>query len=290
MYTNLNYEAHGIDPDADFYELAKLAAANGIGGIDMPMGAFSGLAEAKEAGYFLAGLGLSWGLVPTPCDMYDESLTEKDFVRALLALEGIAQRAAAAGCTRAYNHIWPGSNTLPYSRHYRWVYKRARQVAGIFRDAGIHYGLECVGPRTLAGSYRHPFFNNYLGIIGFADDLDCNVGLVFDTFHWYCMGAHRDDLTYFLAHVDRVVNLHVNDAIPGRAHEEQMDLERGMPMEHGVINAAEITRMFLRAGYTGPLMSEPLNPWMERLQGMPTAEAVKTVGKQYKGFLHKVGL
>lgn len=288
MFTNINLGACGIEK-AEFKELARLAAKYGIEGIDVPAGAFSSVQEAKEAGYYMASLGLQWGLVPTPSELYSEEYTEEQFVETAKEIEGIAQRAAAAGCTRAYNHIWPGSNTMEYDKHYEWIHRRVSTVAKIFYDNGIQYALECVGPHTLASSYRYPFFNNYIGMIGFADDIGYNVGLVYDTFHWYCMGAKRDDLTYFMAHIDRVVNFHVNDALPVPM-EEQQDLQRGMPLEHGIIDAVYITRKFIAAGYKGPVIAEPLWPWLDKYKELDNEGIVKLLASQYTDFFDKVGM
>jgi len=79
-----------------------------------------------------------------------------------------------------------------------------------------------------------------------------------------------------------MVNFHVNDGVPGRTREEQQDLERALPLETGVINAALPYRLFKENGYTGPVMCEPMRPWSTNPGNKSVEEVVRIVAETYR--------
>jgi sugar phosphate isomerase/epimerase len=58
---------------------------------------------------------------------------------------------------------------------------------------------------------------------------------------------------------DDIVSVHVNDAPPGIAIEDQLDGVRRLPMETGVIDLPAIMRRLAQIGYDGPVIPEPFS-------------------------------
>ena len=77
------------------------------------------------------------------------------------------------------------------------------------------------------------------------------ISIVFDGIHWYTSGARNDDLYWALGHIDRVVNLHLDDASPFKTALEQWDRERALPNTTGAIDSTRIVKMFHERGYEG---------------------------------------
>ncbi len=271
MYMNLNPRTMGLTKYG-FEDLLVAAAKNGFEGIEMPAGAFDTIEGAKEAGARLAALGMRWGLIMTPCDLY--KVPDDAFNDALRLLAQWAQRAKAAGCTRAYNHIWPGNDERGYEENFGWHAARMRKVYAILDDSGIQYGLEFMGPRTVRASFRNPFIHSLGGIMALADYVDRRIGFVFDTIHWYCSGGRMDDLYLAARNTGRIVNVHINDACPKYSREDQIDSERGMPMENGIIDSVSVLKELCRGGYDGPVIVEPMRPTTDRYASMPLDQAV----------------
>lgn len=77
-------------------------------------------------------------------------------------------------------------------------------------------------------------------------------------------------------------NYHVNDGRPGRTFQEQQDLERALPLETGVIDAALPYRLFKENGYRGPVMCEPMMPWSLNADGKSLETIIKAVAGAYQ--------
>lgn len=271
MYTNLNPRTMGLN-HYGYEQLLLTASRHGFEGIEVPAGAFDTMNQAREAGYRLAGLGMRFGLIMAPCDMY--KVDDRTFAENLKVFAQWAQRAKTAGCSRAYNHIWPGSDERDYDRNFEWHLARLRAIYSVLKENGIRYGLEFMGAKTVRERFRYPFVHSLSGVLALADAVDKEIGFVFDTIHWYTSGSRMDDLYFAANNTDRIINLHLNDANPKYSREEQQDFERGLPMEHGVIDAVQVVKLLNRGGYSGPVIVEPMKPTTEQYERMPLDEAV----------------
>ena len=60
-----------------------------------------------------------------------------------------------------------------------------------------------------------------------ADSVSREIGFVFDCIHWYTSGARKDDLYLYLNNMERVVNLHLDDAYLEGDRTSRRDRERG---------------------------------------------------------------
>lgn len=268
MYTNLNPRTMGLNHHP-FEKLLPAAINAGFKGIEVPAGAFGSVEAAKEAKKVLDDNGMHFGLIMTPCDMY--KVDDEEFEKALNVYEEWAYLARIAGCTRAYNHIWSGSNERDYEENFEWHIKRMSRVYEILKKNGMRYGLEFMGAQTVQNQFKYAFIRSLMGVVALTQEVDREIGFVFDTIHWYTSGSKKDDLYYAAMHPEKVINLHLNDANASR--EEQTDHNRAMPMESGIIDSVEVLRLFDEHGYDGPVIIEPMAPTTSRYQNMPLEDA-----------------
>lgn len=281
------FEANFYGVKGSIFELAPLVAKHGIGGINVPAEVLEDKKLAREAAKCVYDNGLQWNLLPTAADFLHYVTPDEAFDRGIETFKRWAETAEIMGVKRCYNHVVPGNNERPYDENYEWNVRRASQVFHICNDHGIQYGLEFIGPYHLQHTdVKYPFFNSLAGVLAIADAIDPKVGFVFDTYHWYCNGGRMDDLYYAARHVERMVSFHVNDGIAGRTREQQMDLERAMPMTTGVIDAKAVFDLFDRVGYAGPCMCEPIYPTYYKYEKMTAEEAIMDMAAAYRRLWH----
>ncbi len=112
-----------------------------------------------------------------------------------------------------------------------------------------------------------------------------NVGLLFDAFHWYTSGGTRDDIHRLSDAL--VVDVHINDAAEGRCPDEQIDNERRLPGESGVIDLATFLTGLKDIGYTGPVTPEPFSA---KLRSMTPEQAINTTAEALLGVWRAAGV
>lgn len=287
MYTNLNPRTMGLNHHS-YEKLLEAVHKYGFGGIEVPAHGFGSEEKAKEAGQILESYGMKWGLMMAPCDMFLAG--DKEFDDALDQWDRWLSRARAAGCTRAYNHFWPGADERGYEENFEWHHKRLKKIYHIMKKNGFQYGLEFMGARTVCSRFKYPFIRTISGTMALADSVSHEIGFVFDCIHWYTSGAKMDDLYLYLNHMDRVVNLHLDDAYPGRGPDEQIDRERAMPNQSGIVDSTEIVRLFHERGYEGPVIVEPMAPATLRFESMELEKAVQEASLCLNGILQEAGV
>jgi sugar phosphate isomerase/epimerase len=270
MYSNLNPRTMGLNR-YPFPELLAAAVAAGFQGIEVPAGAFGNADAARRAKDRMSELGMRFGLIMAPCDLY--RVSDDEFENGLRQFDEWSRLAKIAGCDRAYNHIWPGSDEREYIENYAWHIQRMQRVYTVLSDNGIRYGIEYMGAQSVTDRFRHPFIRTLMGTIALTRDVSAKIGFVFDTIHWYTSGSSQDDLYYAALHTGRIINLHLNDATPG-GRESQDDAFRALPMENGIIDSARIVKLLASHGYDGPVILEPMKPAVARWEAMPLRDAV----------------
>lgn len=286
MYANLCPGTVGLG-GVDFETLVPLAAEAGFGGIDLPAGSFADLAEAERVGRAVADSGLRAGLFFMPADFC--AVDDDGFAAGLERLRSIAPVAAAAGCRRTYNHIWPGSNDREWHENRAWHVERLKAVLDVLAPHGIRYGIEFIGPKTLRDTFTHEFIHTLPQAVELADAVGPELGIVLDTFHWYTSGGTLQEVRQCLTG-DRVVNVHVNDATAGRSRDEQQDLKRQMPLATGLVDAPGVLRILDDLGYDGPVICEPFEPSVSRLRAMEPADAIAEVAAAMTDLLDEAGV
>ena len=159
--------------------------------------------------------------------------------------------------------------------------QRLGKVAGILNDHGIRFGLEYVGTRTLLNAQKYPFIHTLAEIRDLIREMRAtNVGVVLDSWHWYCAG---DNAQEFLAlKPSDVVSVDLNDAPAGVPIDQQIDGKRELPAATGIIDVKTFLSSLKSIGYNGPVRAEPFN---EPLRRMAPDDALKaTVAALDKAF------
>ena len=87
-------------------------------------------------------------------------------------------------------------------------------------------------------------------------------------------GVVRVFCPYALLDNRKIVVVHINDAVSGRGRDEQFDLERELPCATGVIDSAAFVRCIKKLKYDGPVIVEPFNKELNRLQPEEIAQRV----------------
>jgi len=282
MFANLSPSTIGIK-DWDYKSLIKLSKKFGFKGIDL-YNNFTSIEEAKLAGEVLIEVDLEWGLFQLPCDFLN--VGEKEFSEGMKKLYSMLPFVKAAGCKRAYNHIWPGSDSKSYEENLDWHVNRLQELGALLNSFDVKLGLEFIGAKTLRDSFSYPFIYNLTKTLELIDLVKPNIGIVIDFFHFYTSGSTLEELVN-IKDGNIIVNVHANDAYLGRSRDEQLDLERTMPLESGIVDGASILRTIRGLDYKGPVICEPFQPTINRLASLKDEEIGEEVGKVMKALFDK---
>ena len=267
MYLNLAPGAVGIG-GLNLEQQIALASETGFEGIDLPVGDAQVAADPAAAKAKAEAAGLPFGGFGLPVDFRGDEA-------GLDALPRHAANAQAAGCTRCYTWIMPRHDELDYRANFTQHRDRLKPAAACLAEHGIGLGLEFVGPKTLRDGAKHTFIHTIDQMLELCDAIGTpNMGLLLDCFHWYTSGATREDITTKLR--GRIVYVHVNDARAGRGPDEQIDSERALPCETGVIDIKAFLGGLSDVGYDGPLTAEPFMPELRDLSPADCAQRVMT--------------
>lgn len=272
MYTNLNPRTMGLNHHP-FPVLLDAACQSGFKAVEVPAGAFDTDQAAAQARVKMEDLGMRFGLIMAPADMY--KIPDEEFDARVVEFGQWAHRASLAGCSRAYNHIWAGSDRFSYQDNFQWHAARLEKIYHVLSQEGIRYGLEFMGAKTVRDQFRYPFIHSLMGVLSLADAVSPEIGFVFDTIHWYTSGSRDDDLFYAVRHPERIVNLHLCNPDATRSREEQDDHIRALPGENDLVDCVRILRLFEAAGYSGPVIMEPMAPTTTRYSQMTALDAAR---------------
>lgn len=269
MYPNLSTGAIGVK--ATFGEAVELAARYGFQGVDFSIEEVEKIVTEKGEAHVrkhLSDAGVRLGAWGPPVNWRADEASWRADLPLLVRRAALAQEL---GSDRAATWIMPGDNERDFETNYAFHLERLRPVAELLGRQACRLGLEWVGPKTLRDSRRYPFVHTLDGMRKLAADLGENVGLLVDIFHLYT--SHADVTAVRSLPVAQVVNVHVNDAIPGRTPDEQLDNERALPGETGVCDIAGFMQALAAIGYDGPVTVEPFS---QRVREMTPDDAVRT--------------
>jgi sugar phosphate isomerase/epimerase len=279
MFKNLSPGAIGIRglslPDA-----IQLARKAGFQGIDLNIREAATLANEHGLEYVRAlfeDAGIvpgQWGLPVVRLKTWNADQWQEDLER----LPMLAALGRDLGCTRTTIPCSSGSDEREYAEQYTWVVARYREVTEILREYDCRLGLEFIGPKTSRARYKYEFVYTLEGMMELNAAIGTgNVGLLLDAWHLYTSGGSVDDLDQITA--DDVVAVHVNDAPPGVALEEQDDHVRGLPMETGVIDLPAFMQKLHSMGYDGPVTPEPFSERINAIASRDTLGAAQLASK-----------
>jgi sugar phosphate isomerase/epimerase len=281
MFANLSPGAIGIR--TDLAGSVALAARHGWAGCDLPAGEAARLAAERSVDELAAIFAQAavrpggWGLPINWREPYDQA--------ALTTLAEQAAVAAQLGCTRTYTALMPASNDRPFRENFAFHVAQLRPIAQVLAEHGCQLGLEFIGPRTLRESHRYGFIYSPEGMLGLAEAIGPNAGLLLDCWHWYTAVGTPADIRALRA--EDIVYVHVNDAPTGVAVDAQIDQVRQLPGATGVIDIAGFLQALREIGYDGPVTPEPFD---KQLAARPADESCKIARDSMRKIWQVAGL
>jgi sugar phosphate isomerase/epimerase len=236
-------------PVMDFLDAASTA---GFPAIEYSITPFYQFAQEKSIDYvkqLLLSKKLEIGSFQLPVEF---RLDEETFTRDLAKLGAMAAFARELGVTRCCTWLFPATDEPVAEYTCRFV-RRLRECAKILGEYGIRFGIEWVGPKTLRATKKYEFIHTIPGALDLIGAIgESNVGLLFDSFHWYTSGATTKDIEALTA--DQIVLVHINDA-PDKPADEQIDNQRLLPGE-GIIDLSGMLTSLRKIGYDSYLSIE----------------------------------
>jgi sugar phosphate isomerase/epimerase len=215
---------------------------------------------------------LSWDAAGLPVDFRKDQAT---FSKGLADLPKIAETCRKAGVDRMSTWVMPSHNELTYHQNFRQHQARLREAALILRDHGIRFGFEYVGTKKLKIANRYPFVGTMKEMLELIDAIDVpGVGIQLDSYHWYTSTETVGDLEALKN--EQIITCDLNDATAGRTIEEQIDGERQLPGNSGLIDLKGFLGALVKIGYDGAIRAEPFNA---ELNAMENEEALRPTSK-----------
>lgn len=212
--------------------------------------------------------GIQWGSTNLPLDFRKDYRTFKDGIS---KLQKASKTLEKVGSTRMSTWVLNSHRDLAYMDNFKQHADRLQECAKIMGQHGIRFGLEYVGPKTLMARYRYPFLRTMAEARELISAIDePNVGLVLDSFHWYCAEDSVDDI--LALHNSDIITVDLNDARADLSRDEQIDGTRELPMATGKIDLKPFMEALVKIGYDGPMRSEPFN---QPLRDMDDAKALQ---------------
>ena len=136
--------------------------------------------------------------------------------------------------------------------------QRVRELADRLAAHGIVLGLEYLSPESRRRGHRYSFVHNLDGLRELCRAAARpNVGLVLDSFHWYCAAETQADILS-LAPAE-IVTVHLSDAVAGLDRRQQQAFARELPGATDIIDNAGFVAALKAIGYRGPIGCEPMN-------------------------------
>lgn len=275
---NLCLNPGSIGVNANQHELLDMAIAHGFEAIiSLPdqLMKFSD-SELNDFRKKMKKNKISWGSTNLPLDFRKDEALFKEGLQQLPAAAAALQRA---GATRMNTWVLSGDNELTYSKNLKQQADRLRECAKIVGDQGIRLGLEYVGPKTLMNRFRYPFMRTMAEarelIAAIGQD---NVGLVLDSFHWYCAEDTVDDI--LALDKSDIVTCDLNDARSDLSRDAQIDGTRELPLASGVIDLKPFLNALIEIGYDGPVRAEPFNKVLNEMDNEAALKATATAMKK----------
>jgi sugar phosphate isomerase/epimerase len=259
-----------INVRANLQDSLILASQFGFEAIDPGVGELSTMSSQSLSEFRdqMKQKGIVWGAagMSMPTSGPDEA-----FKRWLAKLPQTASTLQKAGATRAATWINPGDNRLTYLQQFHQLAGRVKEIATIFDDHGVRFGMEYLGPKTMRNRYRYQFIHSMKEMRELiAETGKRNVALLLDSWHWYNAQDSVADIRAL--HSDDIVWVHLNDAPAGVPLDQQVDNHRALPAATSVIDIGGFLAALIAIGYDGPASAEPFD---NSLGQLPREEAVK---------------
>src|SRR5690554_7620305 len=240
--------------------------------------------QTGQRSEFLAKMNannLSWDAAGLTVDFRK---TEDLFQEGLADLPRIADSLQKSGVRRMSTWIMPTHEELTYIENFKQHASRLKEITEIIKDFDIKLGLEYVGPKTLTSLHKYPFLSSMKEAFELIDEINVpNLGIQLDSFHWYCAEESLSDIVSLKN--EQIITCDLNDAKAGRTAAEQIDGERELPGDSGVIDLTGFLKALVQIGYDGPVRAEPFNA---KLNSMDNEEALAATAKAMKTTVNKI--
>jgi sugar phosphate isomerase/epimerase len=254
MYKGLSPGAIGVRVNS-LEEAIASAKQGGFGGVEFNPFEVAERVE-RDGAEVVRALFESAGIVPAgfglPVEWRKDEATWRE---GLEALPRLAKAAQAIGGGDTYTWVLSCSETRPFAENYTFHKERFAPVAKILADNGCRLGLEFLGPKTLRELFPHPFIYKMQDMLTLGEEIENNVGILLDCWHWHTSEGTVEELLALKA--EQVIYVHVNDAPTGVAMADYVDNVRGLPGETGVIAIADFLKALQSIGYKGAITPEP---------------------------------
>lgn len=224
---------------------------------------------------------ITWDAAGLPVDFRKG---DELFNQGLAELPRLAKALQDSGVSRISTWIMPTDQELTYLENFKQHAKRLKLITDILSDFKLKLGLEYVGPKTLTSLHKYPFISSMKEAFELIHEIGANnLGIQLDSFHWYCAEETVADLESLTN--DQIVTCDLNDATAGRSVAEQIDGERELPGDSGVIDLTTFLQALVNIGYDGPVRAEPFNAKLNEMQDM---EAIQATAKAMRTTINKI--
>ena len=244
--------------DFNMLQARELASASGM---DTVMSAFT--SRGIQAGGWGAGVQVL--------------MSQSDFDAALSDAETSAELGAALNA-KSCSVLIPNRTDLPREEAMDLFTVRLGCIADTLAGHGVSVSLEFIGP-NLWPDRPHEFISGIRGTLDLIDRVDrVNVGILFDTYHYYCGDNRLQDI---LTAGSTINHVHLNDAPEGNVGDLD-DSMRRLPGE-GILDLTEIAAALDAAGYEGPGGVEIFSDDLRRLPAHEGAAKVAAACRRVFG-------
>lgn len=272
MYTSLMTGAIGIK-GVTLEESIDLAANAGFDGVWFDIKEAKSLADQHGVDHvrdLFASKGVRPGGWGAPVRWQDDAQRDAD----LEALKPLAELGVALGNPFTTTGIMPGTNDREFDDQYAFVVERLRPFGAALKASGVSLGIEFISPKTIRNKFTYEFIYSMPQMLQLAADAGTgNIGVLFDLWHHYAAHGTLEELD--LLTTDNVFVVHVNDAPAGIEIDEQLDNQRLLPMESGVIPATAMMQKLAEIGFAGPVIAEPFNARINEIAATDPVAAAK---------------
>ena len=257
------------------YHTAEELAATGVfrGYYSMDIQADTAGAPTKSLFEQNGLLPVSFRMIP---DLDAEPVRfERDFTKA----PELVHKAAEAGYRSATTWIMPGSHTLEAEQYRAQIVERLQRMCELLGRFDLVLAVEMVAPKTLQRTFRYPISCTTRELLKLIARVGRkNIGVCLDTFHAYCLGDVQGEYAA-ITEPQQLAIVHINDAVAGVPPELQLDQDRRLPGETGLIDCGQLFRKLRELRYDGAVVLEPID---KRLAEMPFAQALHLAAESVK--------
>ena len=266
MQLHLSCGALGIQ--ANQRQAIDLASKHGFDAVDADgkylQGASDG--EVQDLLGYMRSKNIAWALAGLPVDFRGDDAAFRDGMTKLPAYAAGLQRA---GVRRMTTWVMPRSDTLTYRANFKQHVSRLGEIARVLNGAGLRFGLEYIGPKTLWTVQHYPFCHTMAEIRELIAEMgQPNVGIVLDSWHWWHAGDTPSDISNLQA--KEIVSVDLNDAPLNVPKDQMVDGKRELPASTGLIDVKSFLAALQKINFEGPVRVEPFN---DVVRHMPADEA-----------------